>query len=291
MKKILWLIVLLAVVLSACSGENDNDTITNEVEIEKFNVVIHVDFVPNLLFSKYDVKLEVDGIEYGKMDHGESKDFELLLSAGEHIVSFVKDGSSSISGEEPLQVESDTEVTYQISCYKDKVEAIVQAEIAPEVTPEVTPAVTPEPTPEVTPESTPEPTPEPTPTPKSVSYSTNDETTVRNGNSGVYSYVKDGSYQIYYIIDFDNGYVYYFCHGNGNETCDRLKIDSGDLNSVLIITYHDGDDVWSEGLHFKWKNQPEHLIMQDNDGFEYDFYTTNLEDALALRDTKTIHDY
>lgn len=125
-----------------------------------------------------------------------------------------------------------------------------------------------------------------------VSYSTNDQDTAKKGDSGVFSYKsRGGTYDIYYIIDFDEGYVYYFCDGNGDTTCDRLKMDSGDLNDVLIITYHDGSDVWSYGLHFKWENQPDHLIMQDNDGFEYDFYTTNLSDALSLRKSKTIVDY
>lgn len=60
---------------------------------------------------------------------------------------------------------------------------------------------------------------------------------------------------------------------------------------MLIITYHDGEDEWSYGLHFKWKNQPDHLIVQDEDGFEWDYYTTDLEDALDLRDSKKIKDY
>ena len=134
--------------------------------------------------------------------------------------------------------------------------------------------------------------PETTKAPETVSYSTNTKDTVKDGNNGVYSYKsRGGTYDNYYIIDFDEGYVYFFSDGNGDTTCDRLKIDSGDLNNVLIITYHDGSDVWSYGLHFKWKNQPDHLILQDNDGFEYDFYTTDLSKALAIRDQKTIHDY
>lgn len=129
-------------------------------------------------------------------------------------------------------------------------------------------------------------------TDKSVSYSTNDRETAKNGNSGVFAYKNiGGTYDIYWIIDFDEGYVYYFTDGNGDASCHRLKIDSGDLNSVLIITYHDGDDVWSYGLHFNWKNQPDTLILQDNNGFETKFVTTNLSKALEIRDSKTIIDY
>ncbi len=123
----------------------------------------------------------------------------------------------------------------------------------------------------------------------SVYYSTNDNKTVKNGNSGVYAY--KSIYDVYYIIDFDKGYVYYFANGNGNSTCDRVKIESGDLNNVLIITYHDGGETWSYGLHFSWKNQPDHLIVQDEDGFEWDYYPTDLNAALALKAKKTIYDY
>ena len=127
---------------------------------------------------------------------------------------------------------------------------------------------------------------------KSVSYSTNDFETAKKGNSGVFAYRSTGgTYYNYYIIDFDEGYVYWFSDGNGDTTCDRLKIDSGDLNNGLIITYHDGDYSWSEGLHFKWKNQPDTLIWQNSSGFEVKFITTNLNDALKIRNEKTIKDY
>lgn len=139
--------------------------------------------------------------------------------------------------------------------------------------------------------------------PKSVSYSTNDEKTVKQGNTGVYSYIRKGSknmnggrYDLYYIIDFDEGFVYYFGQGYGSEegmhpTCDKMRIDSGTLNDTLIYTYYDGSEKWSEALHFKWVNQPDHLIWEDSRGNDYDYYTTNLEEALAIRDTKEIKKY
>ena len=125
-----------------------------------------------------------------------------------------------------------------------------------------------------------------------VYYSTNDEETVKNGDEGVYAYIGKGpQYDRYYIIDLDEGYVYYFTDGNGEESCEKVAIDSGTLNDVVIITYHDGGDEWSYGLHFKTKNMPQVLIMQDNDGFEYEFTPTNLEEALEKRDSKEIREY
>ena len=125
-----------------------------------------------------------------------------------------------------------------------------------------------------------------------VFYSTNTYEAAKEGNSGVFSYRDRGnSYDIYWIIDFDEGYVYYFTDGNGDSTCDRLKIDSGTLNDKVIITYHDGGDEWSYSLHFKYVDHPETLIMVDQNGFDYKYSTTDLDDALSLRATRTIKDY
>ncbi len=134
--------------------------------------------------------------------------------------------------------------------------------------------------------------PEKEETSNSVSYSTNDSNSVKNGNTGVYAYQsRTGNYDNYYIIDLDNKYVYFFSDGNGDMICTRAKISSGDLNSVVVVTYNDGNTSWQEGLHFKYKRQPDHLIMEDSDHYEFDFYSTNLNAALKIRDTKTISDY
>lgn len=128
--------------------------------------------------------------------------------------------------------------------------------------------------------------------PSPVFYSTNDYDTAKNGNSGVFSYrERGGSYDIYWIIDFDEGYVYYFTDGNGESFCDRLKIDSGTLNDAVTITYHDGGDTWSYKLHFKYVDHPETLIMVDQNGFDWEYSTTDLDDALEIRATKNIKDY
>ena len=125
-----------------------------------------------------------------------------------------------------------------------------------------------------------------------VNYSTNDQETAKLGNSGVFSYRdRGGQYYNYIIIDFDEGYIYSFREGNGDTTCDKVKIDYGDLNNGLCYTYHDGDYIWTYWLHFNWVNQPDHLILVDDDGFDYDYYTTNLDSALSIRDTKTIYNY
>lgn len=128
--------------------------------------------------------------------------------------------------------------------------------------------------------------------PSPVFYSTNDYETAKDGDSGVFSYRdRSSSYDIYWIIDLDEGYVFRFTDGNGDTICDRLKIDSGTLNDTITITYHDNGDTWSYKLHFKYVDHPETLIMVDQNGFDWEYSTTDLNDALSLRETKTIKDY
>ena len=125
--------------------------------------------------------------------------------------------------------------------------------------------------------------------PVTVYYSTNTEDTVKDGNKGVYSYKSQGgSYDVYYIIDFDEGYVYSFTDGNGEDSCDKVKIESGDLNDVVMVTYDFDGDLAPYGFHFKYKNNPEHLVVQDNNGFEIDFFPADLSDALSIKESKSI---
>ena len=123
-------------------------------------------------------------------------------------------------------------------------------------------------------------------------YSTNDYETAKKGNTGVFSYKnKNGSYDIYWIIDFDAGYVYWFTDGNGETTCDKVKIVSGSLNDRITVTWHDSGNQWSWYLHFKYKNHPETLVINDHNGIVTEFTTTDLDDALKVRNTKTIKEY
>ncbi len=125
-----------------------------------------------------------------------------------------------------------------------------------------------------------------------VAYSTNSFEKAKQGNSGIFSYKRSGkNYDTYWIIDFDEGCAYWFTYGNGNGTCDRVQIDFGNLNEYIVVTYHDGSNVWRYGLSFKWKNQPSRLIEQHTDGEKLEFIATDLNDAMKIRDSMTIVDY
>jgi len=341
--------------------QSDDEVLIRYHGYAKCNVKIHVDFVPNLIFSKYDVNLLLNGIEEGTLTHGEDQDFEFSIDPGEYALTFESDESSTVKGEVTLTVDCDIEASYKIACYSDKVSVealyvdrlteLADGEVKLDVAVseykhknyedvaaalktlgftnikykvlydivlgwtddgevesvsvadktdfnrgDVFPAdaeivITYHMPEDDDPNKTTE-TAQAEDDNRPVFYSTNDYETAKQGNSGVFSYKSTGgSYDIYWIIDFDEGYVYWFTEGNGDSTCDRLKIDSGTLNDKVIITYHDGSDEWSYSLHFKYVDHPETLIMVDNDGFDYKYATTDLNDAISIRDTKTINDY
>ena len=124
-----------------------------------------------------------------------------------------------------------------------------------------------------------------------VSYSTNDYDTAKQGNTGVFSYKNRGSYDVYWIIDFDEGYVYYFTEGNGDSTCDKVKITSGHLNDRVTITWHIDGEETSWYLHFKYVNSPSTLVVNDHFGIATEFSTANLENALELLSSKRVIEY
>lgn len=343
----------------------DTEIVITYHSLKKCKVSIHINFISNLIFNKYDVEYDFGGCEYGTMTHGEDTDFEVSVEPREYTLEFVSCDSPSVKGEAVLNVEGDINASYNIYCNSDKISvdvdyveqlgAVTENEIMMPakasdykfqnyqdvekslrelgfsnistkilydihfgITEEgetekvsidgksdfnrgdifskdakivITYHMNEEDDPNKVQEEEKEDEKNETDS-YSVNYSTNDSSTVKNGNAGVYSYVMKGnSYDSYYIIDFDEGYVYWFTDGNGSDSCDKVKIESGDLNDKVIITYHDGDDVWSYGLHFKYKEQPATLIMQDNDGFEYKYTTTDLSKALSKRDSKSIHEY
>lgn len=275
------------------TAKNDQN---NKIEIEylgnshvqmtitepEYKMTLKIDFDENWIFSTYDVKLYVDDNYKDTLAHGKDGEYEVTLPQGEHTIRFENTEDDSITGSIKIEVTESKTIELNIHCYNNKVSVENKQEPAKE--------------PEEQPKEPEKPTESDTNQDKetSVSYSTNTTKTVRNGNSGVYAYRRKGNaeYDMYYIIDFDQSYVYFFTVGTlGSETCDRIKMTQGDLNSVLIITYHEGDQVWQEGLHFKYKNHPERMILEDGNHFEYEFQTTNLDEALTFRDQKRIVDY
>ena len=87
---------------------------------EKYTLKVIVDFVPNLIFSKYNVNIDVNGIK-NTLNHGEDAEYEYRLTPGKYTVSFTNVESASVKGTADIDLSGDTEVAYKINCYNDKI--------------------------------------------------------------------------------------------------------------------------------------------------------------------------
>ena len=106
--------------LCACGGtESSAESISNT---PKYNCDIHIDFLGNLIFSKYDVELYIDDEYQDTLEHGEDADLEYYLEEGVHALKFQSEDSSSVNGTVELDVTSDLEAAYKISCSSDEVD-------------------------------------------------------------------------------------------------------------------------------------------------------------------------
>ena len=84
-------------------------------------IAVNINFVPNLFFSKYDVKFKLDGIEQAILEHGTDGDFEFTLYPGAHTLDFEKKDSSSVNGSVSLDLKGDTNIGLKINCSSDKI--------------------------------------------------------------------------------------------------------------------------------------------------------------------------
>ena len=83
---------------------------------------ININFVGNLVLSKYNVELLVDNETIGEMQHGVDGIFELSLKEGSHELRFIKKGDNSIYGSTTLIVSDDVDAYYKINCHNNRVD-------------------------------------------------------------------------------------------------------------------------------------------------------------------------
>lgn len=93
-----------------------NNTIKIVVEEPEYAVDIKVECVENLLFSKYDVDVTIDGIEQGTITHGATETYSLSLTKGTYTAEFVSDEDDSLTGEITFEVTKDEAINLKISC-------------------------------------------------------------------------------------------------------------------------------------------------------------------------------
>lgn len=340
------------------------------IPYEKYDVKVHINFVPNIIFDKYRVEFLVDDESAKVLDHGEDFDGEMRLKAGTHKFYFKNAEDGSAEGEEEIEITSNSEVNITISCKTDHIAVSVDdiyresdvgenqirinftssdyygddhKEVVSELQSMGFTNVTEQPlydivlgittegsadyisingstdyhkgdifekdaavivpyhlneeddpnkpveTADTAEEAAEEPEDEGTETVEytqqsknTAYYSTNDEETAKLGDSGKFAYIKRGSsYDLFYLIDFDEGVVYNFHYEQGYVDGTVYSIDSGDLNNGLKAIYNDGE--FTIVIHFHYVNNPA-VLIEYVDGEETKYSATSIDDVLELKE-------
>lgn len=91
------------------------------VKPEHYEVIIQVTCEENILFSRYDVSVSVDGKELGIIDHGTSKTLHTELTPGMHQLIFANKDDSSVGGTAEIVVPDTKVVKYELACKRDQI--------------------------------------------------------------------------------------------------------------------------------------------------------------------------
>lgn len=86
----------------------------------KYKVKINIDFENNLIFSRYDVIFNSSDLTE-TLTHGKDKSLELSLKEGEETLTFVNSNDESIKKSVTINVDSNMEVGFKISCKSNKI--------------------------------------------------------------------------------------------------------------------------------------------------------------------------
>ena len=81
---------------------------------EVYKLTLNIDFIPNLIFNKYDVRLYVGDEKVATLEHGEDWSGELALKQGTYELKFQSAEDSSISASTELELDCDIEAEYQL---------------------------------------------------------------------------------------------------------------------------------------------------------------------------------
>lgn len=113
----------------------------------------------------------------------------------------------------------------------------------------------------------------------------------RSEDSNIYSFMTEGDYAAtYYIVDYDKNCVFSFYADESDDTCFVLPIDEGDLNSGLKGNISDGYSMIPFTMHYKEENKMDRVIMTFEDAYEIELIASDIDEALAIKEGKTIVD-
>ena len=95
----------------------------------------------------------------------------------------------------------------------------------------------------------------------------------------------------YELEAFDKMLVDMIFHEGKKESTARMKIDSGDLNTYIIVCCYMPDSISFFGINFTYERNPEEIIVTTQAGGQSRYIHTNLNDAINKRDSIKLYDF
>lgn len=113
MKKALSILLIIMIFLTTSSSI--------AMATSKYDINLNINFVPNLLFSTYDVDLYINDQFLQKLPHGKDYSSSFEVNEGNNVIHFYKDGDTSIEGIINLDIKNNTAVKCTINCHYDEI--------------------------------------------------------------------------------------------------------------------------------------------------------------------------
>lgn len=108
-------------------------------------------------------------------------------------------------------------------------------------------------------------------------------------NSKLYAYMTDGDSGLtYYLVDFENKCIFMFYADEDNDTCFALPIEEGNLKTGINGSVSDGYSAIPFTMHCKDENQTDRVILTMEDAYDIELVETDIEEALKIKESKTI---
>lgn len=103
------------------------------VENPLYKVTIEIECTANLLFSRYNVVVNLDYDELGTIKHGESATYNVELEEGSYTLEICKEDDEDVVGTYDIEVVGDGTYKFKISCYSDQAKISEVGKINPPV--------------------------------------------------------------------------------------------------------------------------------------------------------------
>lgn len=119
---------------------------------------------------------------------------------------------------------------------------------------------------------------------------TTTETETQVEDSGLYSFKTEGDDENtqYYIVDYNEECLYLFYADENADMCFELPIEEGALNSGLTGNFSDGYSMLPFTMRYADENHTDRVILTMVDAYDIALVETDLDEALAIKETKTV---